>query len=1056
MFFLFMVGFFGLINLKSTLIPEIDARLITIQVVYPGSSPAEIEEGVITKIEENIKGLDGVERMASISSENAGIISINVLKGYETDLVLRDVKNAVDEINSFPTDMERPVIAKRDYLGFAMNFALSGKVDLRMLKNVSRKVEQELLAIDGITKVDISGFPEEEIEISFRESDLRRYQLSFDEALNRVRANNLEITGGKIKSDQEELLIRANNKKYLAQDLRGIVVKTNPDGGVVRLHEVADIEDQWEEDVPSRSYLNGQPAVVMTVSNTIREDVLQITEEVRNYLKDFNQKNTIVQASIIEDGSEVLNDRINLLRDNGIIGFILVVLILALFLNWRLAFWVGLAIPTSFAGMLIFVGYFGVTINLMSLFGMIIVIGILVDDGIVIAENIYQKYEEGMPPMQAALEGTLEVLPAVFGAIITTVIGFSAFFFIDGSMGEFGIELAIVVIISLIFSLVEGALILPAHVAHSKALKSRDLAPNIILRSFSRLMDFLRDKTYKPVLEFAVNFPFPMIAICVAGLAISIGAMQGGVIRNTFFPNMPAERFFVDLKMPAGTRAEVTTEILERIETGALALNKTFAEERFGDGVDLFVNMVRKVGPKSNQGQLIISLLPTEERGELTAIDLTGVLRDKVGKIYEAESLQYRVQGAFGKPVDISVLGMDEEALTKAVEELERSLKKMKDIRDVVANNFEGLKEINLALTPKAENLGFTLGEVIRQVRQGFFGGEIQRLQRGVDEVKVWVRYQSEDRSDINSLANMHIRNPMGLSVPLGELADFSIARGVTNIYHMDGQREIRIEAEAANSKVSISGVLSEIAEIVVPPILEKYPSVSISYNGQSREQKKTMSSMKMVVSLAFAIIFFIIVLTFKSVSQALIVFAIIPFGFVGVSLGHYLMDLPVSIVSLLGLVALIGILVNDALVFITTFNDKIKSGASFSDALYHTGMSRFRPIVLTSVTTIVGLGPIVLEKSLGAQLVIPMAVSVAYGLLIVTVIILAMIPALLQVSNDIKVAALTIWEGESVNPSEVEPAFENRKYNIVITALIALLVLALFYAFIYLAWWLV
>ena len=952
--------------------------------------------------------------------------------------------------------MERPVIAKREYVGFAINFALSGKVDLRILKNVSRKVEKELLEIDGITKVDISGFPEEEIEISFRDSDLRRYQLSFDEALNRVRTNNLEVTGGKIKSDQEELLIRAKNKRYFAQDLREIVVKNNPDGGVVRLHEVADIKDQWEEDIPSRSYLNGQPAVIITVSNTIREDVLEITEEVRNYLKDFNQKNTTVRASIIEDGSEVLNDRINLLRDNGILGFILVVFILALFLNWRLAFWVGLAIPISFAGMLIFVGYLGVTINLMSLFGMIIVIGILVDDGIVIAENIYQKYEEGMSPMEAALEGTMEVLPAVFGAIITTVVGFSAFFFIDGSMGEFGIELAIVVIISLAFSLIEGAFILPAHVAHSKALKSRNAKPNPILKFFSSVMDFLRDKTYQPILKFAVNFPFPMIAICVAGLAISIGVMQSGIVRNTFFPNMPAERFFVDLKMPAGTRAEVTTKVLERIEAGAIELNKTYAKERFGEGVNLFVNIVKKVGPNSNQGQLILSLLPTEVRGELTAIDLTGVLRDKVGEVYEAESLQYRVQGAFGKPVDISVLGTDEIALNKAVKDLENALKKMKDIRDVVANNAEGLKEINLELTPKAENLGFTLGEVIRQVRQGFFGGEIQRLQRGVDEVKVWVRYQSEDRSDINNLANMHIRSPMGLSVPLGELAEFSIERGVTSIYHMDGEREIRIEAEVANSKVSVSNVLSDIEEIVMPPILAKYPSVSVAYNGQSREQAKTMTSMKMVVSLAFAIIFFIIVLTFKSVSQTLIVFAILPFGFVGVALGHYLMDLPVSIVSLLGLVALLGILVNDALVFITTFNDKIKLEETFSDALYDTGMSRFRPIVLTSVTTIVGLGPIVLEGSLGAQLVIPMAVSVAFGLLIVTVIILAMIPSLLQVSNDIKVGALTIWEGEAVNPREVEPAFKNRKYNIVITAIIALLVLGLFYGLIYFAWWLV
>ncbi|MEM9821435.1 MAG: efflux RND transporter permease subunit, partial [Bacteroidota bacterium] len=946
-------------------------------------------------------------------------------------------------------------IAKQEYESFAINFSLSGSIDLLELKQIALKVEKELQEVEGISKINLSGFPREEIEISFREADLRRYELTFDQALARVQSSNIEVTGGKMKTQQEELLIRVRNKEYLAEDLRNIVIQNNSNGGLLYLHQVADIKDQWE-DVPSRSYLNGEAAIIFTINNTIREDVLDITEYVRNYVEEFNRKHQQVKITVIEDGSEVLNDRINLLRDNGIIGFFLVILILALFLNWRLAFWVGLAIPTSFAGMLIFVGYLGVTINLMSLFGMIIVIGILVDDGIVIAENIFQKYESGLPPMEAALEGTMEVLPAVFSAIITTVVAFCGFFFVEGSLGEFGIELAIVVIISLVFSLIEGALILPAHVAHSKALKERNPKVPFFLKALNQLMNFLRDYTYQPVLRFSIEHAFPMIAICILCLLVTIGAYQGGQIRNTFFPNMPSERFYVNLKMPAGTRAELTEKVLRRIETEAEEMNREFRREYFNDEEDLFINLVRNLGPTSHEGIITVSLIPTEKRGNFTARDLSAILRDRVGPVYEAEFLQYRAPGAFGKPVDISVLGDDYQDLEQAITEIQSSLSQMEELRDVIPNNSEGLKEISIDLKDKAYYLGFTPGEVIRQVRQGYFGGEVQDLQRGSDEVKVWVRYDANDRADLGQLGNMYIRNAGGLSVPLAELADFSIERGIMSLQHLDGKREVRIEAEIANSRVSVSGVLAKIERSVIPPVLEKYPTVKVIYNGQSREQAKTMSSMTKTVGLILLVIFFIILLTFQSLSQTLIIFVVIPFGFVGVGLGHYVMDLPVSMVSFLGFVALIGVLVNDALVFVTMFNDKIKAGLSFETALHETGLSRFRPIVLTSVTTIVGLGPILLERSLGAQLIIPMAVSLAFGLLIVTVIILAMIPSLLVISKTIRVQAMMIWEGKEIEATALEPAHQHRPYNYWVVAFGAALTLVAFLGMIYLAWYLV
>ena len=1045
---IFIMGFLGFLNMKSTLLPEFDARLITVQVIYPGSSPEEVEEGIVSKIEENLKGLTGIERYTSLSQENAGLININVLKGFDTDLILRDVKNAVDQINSFPQDMEAPIIAKQEYQGFAINFALSGEVDLQTLKDRARQVEKELLTLEGISKVSIEGFPAEEIEISFRETDLRHYQLTFDQAISQVRSANLEVTGGRIISDREEMQIRARNKKYIAQDLRDIVLKSSEGGGVIRLHQVADIKDQWE-DSPRRSYLNGEKAVVLTVFNTIREDMLTITTDIREYVKQYNQKHSVIKATIIQDASDTLNERISLMTDNGVLGFILVVLLLALFLNWRLAFWVALAIPISFAGTFIFLGHMGVTINLMSLFGMIIVIGILVDDGIVIAENIYQKYEEGMEPKKAALEGTMEVLPAVFSAIITTAVAFSGFFFMDGSLGEFGIELAVVVIISIAFSLIEGALILPAHVAHSKALKAGTQQPNKVLRLFNSFMSFLCDKAYRPVLNFAMNYSFPMIAICIISLALVVGAFNGGIIRSTFFPAIPSERFVVDLKLPAGTREARTNEILARIEAVAWELNAEYRNADFIGEKDVFQKLVRSIGPTSNVGSLTCFLIPNEQRGELSSRDLTEILRDRVGPVYEAESLQYRIRSAFGKPVDISLLGSDNKQLEKATLAIETELKKINDLRDVFNNNKEGLKEVSIELKPQAYNLGLTLGEVIRQVRQGFFGSEVQRLQRGTDEVRVWVRYQADDRSDIAALGKMQIRTRAGLAVALEEIASFSIERGISSITHLDGKREVNIEAEVAHNKVSVTAVLAEIQDSIMPDILTQYPNIEVSYGGESREQAKTLTSMKSTLIIILLVIFFIIALTFKSVSQTLVIFIIIPFGFVGVGIGHYWMDLPISMVSLLGFVALIGVLVNDALVFVTTFNDKIRKGIGFEDALYATGMARFRPIILTSVTTIAGLLPILLEKSLGAQLLIPMAVSMAFGLMIVTVIILAMVPALLNISNGIKVGAMSIWEGKALSRTLVEPAATQRQQNLAIVTIGGILTIIVFIALI-------
>lgn len=1026
MILLFVMGLFGLSQMKTTFFPEVESRVINIRAIYPGSSPQEIEEGIVNKIEENLEGLTGIERVSSVSSENSGSITVEVLKGYDTDIILQDVKNAVDQISSFPVSMEPVTIYKLENLGRVLSFSIYGDIPLKALKKKARQVEDELLAIEDLSKITLEGFPEEEIEISFKEEKLRAYNITFSEAATRVRNTNLEITGGTIKTEKEELLIRADNKNYTANEIQDIVIKTNPDGGVVRLHELADVRDKWE-DQPQRSYINGQPSVVLTVQNTLEEDMITIAANVKDYIERFNQQNEEVKAIITEDASITLNQRIDLLTNNGIIGFIIVLILLSMFLHWRLAFWVALAIPISFAGMFLFASLLGVTLNVISLFGMIVVIGILVDDGIVIAENIYQHYERGSKPFQAAIEGTMEVLPAVFSAIITTVIAFSAFFFIDGRLGDFFREMAVVVIFSLVFSLVEGALILPAHIAHSKALK-RGEKPNAIMRGLDNMMSFLRDRLYMPVLTWAVRFNYPTLAICVAGLMITFGAMRGGIIKGTFFPVIPRDNYTVDVKMPAGTREDITLDVLNRIEQATQEVNDEMSNKYFGGDLMPIVEMQKIIGPTTYQGNLRVNLLDGERRGDVTARTLIAAIREKLGKVPEAESLTFSSGSPFGKPLSVSLLGQDGNELDKAIIAVKDNLAKIPDLKDIVDNNQQGLKEVSLSLTTKAYALGFTLRDVLSQVREGFFGAEAQRIQRGEDEIRVWLRYGLEDRSDISDLSDMRIRSSSGLSVPLSELAIFDTKRGIVNINHIDGEREVRIEADVSNDQVSISDITSDVRDVILPEVLKDFPSVRASFEGQDREQGKTQKSLGVVMPLIFLLMFFVIVLTFKSVSQALIVFVLLPFGFIGVGLGHWVQGLPISLFSILGVIALIGIFVNDALVFITTFNDKIKTGLELKQAVIETGRSRFRPILLTSITTIAGLAPLIAEKSFQAQFLIPMAISVAYGLLVGTFILLVLIPALLMISNKSKAGIVRIYTGERVERELLEPAHPGRR----------------------------
>ncbi len=1024
---IFLLGLFGAFATKKTFFPKLGENIIVVQAAYLGAAPAEIEEGIATKIEESVKGVTGIDRVTSKSLENRATVMIEIDKNADIDEVLRDVKNAVDAIPSFPVGMEALRVYKQEILLDAINFAISGPVNLRTLKKYARDIEEDLLALDGISKVNLKGFPDEEIEIAFREADLRTYQISITQATQAIKTANLDITGGTIKGEKEELLLRAKNKGFAANEFRNIVLKSSPGGSVVRLYQVADVRDKWVDN-PNRSYINGEPGVVINVQYTKEEDIVEVADKVKAYIREFESKNEVIKTTVIKDESIVITQRINLLTENGILGFFLVILLLAMFLNWRLAFWVALAIPISFAGMFIFVPLFGQTINVVSSFGMIMVLGILVDDGIVICESIYSKYEQGgLSRTEAAIQGTMEVLPAVTGAILTTILAFGGFFFIDGQMGEYFSSMAVFVIFALLFSLIEGALILPTHVAHSNALDPHK-KKRWVVKKLDGFMSWLKDKVYAPALKFSINNKFFVFSLIAGLFILTIAAIRGGIIKQTAFPNVEINDIRIDLKMPAGTREDITKGWLDHIEKAAWEVNQELVAEYIPDGKPIIEKVQKNIGPTTYEGSMTLILLDIEQRTEVGMRKISEAIRKKAGQIPGAESLTYGSFLSFGKPVSLALVGENEATLDKATREVKQRMTELEELRDIVDNNQAGLKEIKINLNNKAHFLGLSLQEVAGQVRQGFFGSEVQRLQRGRDEVRVWVRYAEEDRKNIQQLRDMRIRLADGSAFPLSEIASLELEQGVIAINRLEGRREIRIDSDISSEEVSVTDIVANLEKEIIPEVLASYPGVEAIIEGQNRELAKSNDSFAVVYPIVLLLMFFVIALTFKSISQTLVVFLLIPFCYIGVGWGHFFMDKPITILSNQGMLALIGILVNDTLVFVSTYNQNLKNGIAQMEALYQAGLSRFRPIVLTSVTTVAGLAPLLLDDSMGAQFVIPMAISVAFGLLFITVVILILLPIFLIAFNRVKVYTLWLWDGIKPSYESVERAVKNKQ----------------------------
>ncbi len=1029
-----------LYGIKKSFFPESPPRRISINVVFPGASPEEVEEGVTVKIEEAVKGIVGIDEITSKSSENLADITILTSSKYDLDEITTEVKNAVDQISSFPLGAENPRVVKQKSTTIALFLGVKGNVPLEELKASARRVESDFLKSGIISQVRLSGFPDREISIEITEANLRRYNLTFAEIAAAVRANNRDISGGSIKTKKEEIRIRANSKSFDPDVIENIVIRANADGTKLLLKDLAHVKLQFA-DVPNKVFSNNERVVSITLSKLGEEDIAKISTYVNDYVAEFNSKNESVELFTYFNANDVLSQRLQLLAKNFGVGLLLVLLTLGLFLSLRLSFWVAFGIPLSFLAMFVVGDLAGITINLLSLFGMLLVVGILVDDGIVIAENIYTHFQKGKDPRQAAVDGTMEMLPSVFTSVTTTIIAFLPLLFLDNN--GFTRELAIVVIACLAFSMVEAFFVLPAHLASQKVLSRRENDQSgyaKFRKTMEGVIEWMRYKLYAPTLKFLIDWKWLSMTFPIAFILLTIGLFRGGFVNSSFFPFPPADDINVNLELKPGTVEEITESYLRKFQDSVwLAHAELQKQYGFEDSVistiDLVLGSTSSGGSVgSHVGRLGINFENLEEKN-ISPFEIAGRIRRKIGEVPEAERFTIGNVNYFGKPISISLKSTNIENLEKAKNELKDGLASIAVVKDITDNASIGQREVKLELKPLAYLLGLNQQDITNQIRQGFFGEEIQRLQIGTDEVKVWVRYPEENRLSIAQLEQMKIKTAGGAEYPLTELADYSIGRGVISINRFNGKREIRVDAEFADKNQGLPDVLEKISADILPPILAKYPELEYSYEGQSSRGAREFGSLLQIGPIILLLLLLVITLNFRSFYQTVLILVLIPLGVICAMFGHWVEGFTFYYsISGYGILALSGVIINDAVVMLDRYNRNLKEGMSIVDAAYKAGISRFRAIVLTSITTVAGLYPLILETSFQAQLIIPMAVSLAWGVLLGTFFILCFFPVVIIAFNDIRLFffRLGYWvrrkSRETLSPEQIEPAVRELK----------------------------
>jgi multidrug efflux pump subunit AcrB len=1006
-------------TIKKEVFPEFSIDTVVVRVPFRGGSPQEVEEGVVIKIEEAIQAVNGIKRITSSASEGMGMVRAELSNGYDAQKVLNDIKVRVDGISTFPAEAERPIVEEIIARNQVMWVNLYGDIDEITLKRLADKTRDEITALPGVTQAEVLGIRNFEISVEVSEARLREYGLTFDQVARAIRASSIDLPAGNIRTEGGEVLLRTKGQAYVGDDFERLVLATRPDGSRITLGQVARVVDGFE-DTPREARFNGAPSVGIQIFRVGDQSALHVAKTVRTYVdKVRGDLPDGVSIDIIFDGSRYLKERLLMLVRNGVGGLVLVFISLTLFLRPKLAFWVCLGIPLSFLGTLwvMPMPFMDVSINMITLFGFIVVLGIVVDDAIVIGENVYTTYKREGPGVESAIKGAKEVaMPATFG-VLTTVVAFIPMLMVPGVNGKIWSGIALVVIACLLFSLVESKLILPAHLS---TLKPREQDRSKLgrfarfQRAFGDGLERFVERYYRPLLAFAVRNRYSTMAVFVGIFIISIGLIANGVVRFVFFPEIESDVVEAHLTMADGTPTAYTKETTRRMEQALLAVNEELMAETGDRVVENIFGFVRR----ETSASIWVELTPSESRAT-PASEVARRWREQVGVIPGATEITFSgTMANSGRAIDLQLSSENPAQLEAAAHDLKQRLYEIEGVFDIGDNSSRGKQEIRLAIKPEAESLGLTLGDLARQVRQAFYGEQAQRIQRGRNDVRVMVRYPDSERRSLGNLEQMRIRTPSGAEVPFAAVAEVTRDRGYTIIRRADRRRVVNVQAGVDKDTISPDVIREQIRKEIVPAVLANYPDVRSAQEGEAREQAESMASLRNGGLLAAFLIYALMAIPLKSYTQPLIIMSVIPFGLIGAVGGHIILGLPISILSLCGMIALAGVVVNDSLVMVDFVNRAREKGIAIADAVRNAGAARFRAIMLTSLTTFAGLTPLLLEKSLQAQILIPMAASLAFGVLFATAITLVLIPCLYLILEDVKALSR-----RSKSQTEVEQA---------------------------------
>ncbi len=1033
---IFLVGGFAVKNMVRENFPEFELDMITITVPFPGADPEEVEEGINRKIEEAVESVEGIKLLTTYSSENVGTALIEVKEGFSGNQVLDRLKTKIDAISTFPVDAEKPIVTDLLLKDPVILLYLSGNMPERRIKEWAAQMKDELQLLPGISQVDVLGAREYEIAIEVSEQRLREYGLSFSMVSDAIRRSSLNLAGGTIRTAGEEIRVRTVGRKYTGEELAAIVVLADRDGEIITLDRIADIHDGFTED-PVQVLINGEQAVLIVVNKTSEEDSLAISDVTWKYtLQKQKQLPPGINLEVFYDNTQMLRARINLLVKNGIIGLSIVFFLLWVFLNARLSFWSGMGIPISLAGAMGILWAWGATINLISLFGLIMVLGIVVDDAIVVGEAIFVHRKMGKPPVRAAVDGISEVGMPVIAAVITTIVAFVPLAFISGIMGKFIAILPVVVIACLVVSLVECLVLLPAHLSTLPDLNNPKKTSNFIARwveSVHRLtssgLEWFVKKIYTPFLSKALYWRYISLFTAIAVLLITIGLMNSGIIKFEMMPEIDGFVMTATAEFPNGTPPEITRQAIDQIDAALVRLNE---KTKTRSGAPLITERLALVGGTLGQipdsgphyGAVQAILLESEHRG-IHSKDLMVQWEKEIGLISGIKSLTFEgmATGPPGAPIEVWLQGHDMEEIISASEELMHRLRQFEGVYQIRSDFSPGKNEMRLSLKPEARTLGLTVDDLARQVYTGYFGEDAMRLQRGRDDIKVKVRYTADERTRISDFEKIRIRTRSGTEIPLTSVAAMEFSPGYSTIIRTNGMRRISVSAGVNTNKANANEIVTEMNAAYFPELTHKYPGITIALQGEQKKMRESFGSLYVGFPLAVIGIIIIIATMFRSYLQPFVILFTVPFGIIGAVIGHLVMGFNLSMMSIFGMVALTGVVVNDAIVLIERINENIAEGMPFFDAIISGGARRFRAIILTSLSTIGGLMPLILEKDLQARFLIPMALSLAAGVAFATVLTLVLIPSLLTILSDFRLLFYRYTKGVWPRRVAVEPA---------------------------------